>query len=165
MKALVTFYSKTGTTARVAGIIGEKLASEGVDVTVKPLKCAREPGFLSGVLQSLLSWRPALSETIADVGEYDIVFFGFPVWAGRPASPINSFLHGLKNAGGRSFAPFATCEAKLGYTGPLKGVSEQVEKMGGVVLATGGFQRGLLQKDQDPAREFAESALGAATSK
>lgn len=61
MKALVTFYSRTGTTEQVAGLLADRLCSEGIEVTVAPIRTEKVPGVFSGILQARVSARPTLS--------------------------------------------------------------------------------------------------------
>ncbi|NPV69609.1 MAG: hypothetical protein HPY55_03045 [Firmicutes bacterium] len=162
MKALVTFYSRTGTTEQVAGLLADRLCSEGIEVTVAPIRTEKVPGVFSGILQARVSARPTLSQAVADTGGYDLVFIGFPVWAGRPAPAVNSFLSGLKSAAGQKFAPFATCGISGGHQAPLSQVSSHLTGIGCRVVTSRGFWRGNRSAFRQSVDEFAKQALKAA---
>ncbi len=51
--------------------------------------------------------RPALEGKIADLGDYDRIFVGFPIWWGVAPRVINSFLE-QQSLAGKVIIPFAT---------------------------------------------------------
>ncbi len=164
MKALVAFYSKTGVTEGVAGLVADRLKVEGVEVAVTRIETVRPAGLFRGIIQARACARPAIVQPETDVGDYDLVFLGFPVWAGMPAPAVNSFLAGLKGAAGRKFALFATCGARGGHEAPLKVVSGGIAGSGGEVVASSGFWRAERRAFKLPVAEFVRQALEAAGS-
>jgi len=151
MKALVIFYSRTGTTERVAGLLAERLRSQGVEVTIEPVRTEAKLGIVSCIRQMMAKVNPDLAQPVPDVSGYDLVFLGFPVWADMPASPVNSILGGLKAPGGRRFALFATCGLSEGHKAALSIVTSRLVEMGHEVVAGRGFLRGFLRKQPLPA--------------
>ena len=90
MKSLVAYYSRSGNTKFVAEKIAEQLNAdlcEGID------KKNRE-----GKLAYLTSGRDAMREKLTEieiskpVEDYDFVVVGSPVWAGKIAPAIRTFL-------------------------------------------------------------------------
>ena len=51
--------------------------------------------------------RPAISERVADMAAYDVVFVGFPVWWYREPSIIDTFMEAYDFTG-KTVVPFAT---------------------------------------------------------
>ena len=91
MNSLVLFYSRTGTTRRLAAAIGEALAAD-----VRELRCARYgPGAWSYVLagyDSLKGNLPVIDKLDVDPAQYDLVLLGAPVWTSYPATPLRAYL-------------------------------------------------------------------------
>ncbi len=80
MRALVIFYSVTGTTRRVSGSIAEGLRVSGLDVLEHDLREGRPP----------------------DAAEFDIIGVGFPVHWYRMPTPVRDALSALGGLSGRS---------------------------------------------------------------
>jgi flavodoxin len=142
VRALVIFYSRTGRTARVAGLLADGLHSEGLEVTVAQMKTRTGQGIISCIRQVMTSANPALALPVPDTKVYDLVFLGFPVWANRPASPVNSILSEIKDAPGPKFALFVSSGSKEGHRAAVHTVSNRLTEMGYEVVAARGFPRG-----------------------
>jgi len=80
MRALIIFYSVTGTTRRVAGSIAEGLRASGVDVSEHELREGPAP----------------------DAREFDIVGIGLPVHWYRMPTPVRDAIHALGDLSGRA---------------------------------------------------------------
>jgi len=70
MKAAILYWSKTGNTEKVAGVIREALEEAGADVLYRRTDDADDVDFF----------------------DYDIVFVGFPSYQWRPPKPVEDFL-------------------------------------------------------------------------
>lgn len=111
-RILVTYFSATGTTAAVA----EKIA-KAIDATlhtITPVKPYTNDDLNWNDKQSRSSKemndpkaRPAIAGNTIDMGDYDIVFLGYPIWWNQAPRIINTFIenHDLK---GKTVVPFAT---------------------------------------------------------
>lgn len=123
-KALLVYYSRTGTTRAVAAAIADAL---GCDIEEIGEATGRAGPF--GYMRSLFEaiWRiPAPIRPVArDPGSYDLVIIGTPVWASSVSSPVRSYLSANKahfgetaffcTLGGRgSDGAFAQMEALTG---------------------------------------------------
>lgn len=51
--------------------------------------------------------RPALSGSVGNMGEYDVVFLGYPIWNNDAPRIIYTFLEN-ENLGGKTIVPFCT---------------------------------------------------------
>ena len=99
MKILVVYYSLEGNTAYVA----EKIANAtGADIMrLVPKKAYSDKGFSKffwGGKSAVMNEKPALEAYNTDLSGYDCVVIGFPVWAGRFAPPIRTFVEENKSA-------------------------------------------------------------------
>lgn len=95
-KTLVVFYSRSGTTRRIAIALSDALKCDLEEITEpKP-----RTGFL-GYMRSLLEARRKQPSTIAprkrDVSSYDLVIIGTPVWAWSLSSPVRAYLMATAN--------------------------------------------------------------------
>jgi flavodoxin len=160
LRVLLAYYSRTGSTAEFAELIKSELATRGAQVDEMRLFRAKERGFLISGYQGFTRAKPAIVPPAADVAGCDVVVLGFPTWAGRPASPFNSLVAGLKNPAGPRYALFATSGTPGGYRAGLDLAARDISALGGTMLC----DTGLLGKDRDQmpamAREFALKILG-----
>ena len=90
-KILVVYYSRTGHTQKVAEAIADACAA-----SLEPI---RDFENRKGIWGYLRSGREAWREQLIDIqsaanapGDYDLVVIGTPVWAGKPSSPVRSFV-------------------------------------------------------------------------
>lgn len=91
MKSLVAYYSRTGITKRV----GEKIASQiGADTEeiVSKVNYNGKIGFAKAGKHSLSEKVIDLEELKHDPADYDVIYLGCPVWAGKAASPLISYI-------------------------------------------------------------------------
>lgn len=112
MKALVTYFSASGVTAKLA----QRLAAS-IDAPVYEIRPAvpytradlnwTNKKSRSTVEMQDKSCRPALADTDAPVADADIIFVGYPVWWYREPSIIDSFLVAYDFTG-KKIALFAT---------------------------------------------------------
>jgi len=77
--------------------------------TVKPypLECKETTDVAGKELRNKA--RPKLSDRVKNMGEYDVVFLGYPNWWGTIPMPIATFLTDYEFSG-KSIAPFCTNE-------------------------------------------------------
>jgi len=111
-KVLVSFFSATGTTRKVAEeickvengdlyeIVPETpYTKQDLDYTVRDSR--------SNVEMADESSRPAFVKKCDSIADYDTVFVGFPVWWGREPSIIDTFLEAY-DFSGKTIVPFCT---------------------------------------------------------
>lgn len=93
MKTLVVYYSRTGTTDRLAKIIKSEL-----DASILEIKDQRKRSGFFGLIRSGFDAITANVTIIEgfeeDLTEYDLVIIGSPVWAGQITPAIRTFLIG-----------------------------------------------------------------------
>lgn len=91
MKALVVYYSRTGTTRKLAGAITEKIDADKIEIKTKKNLQGLSGAIKSG-WDSFAERKPVIEEIDRDLGEYDIVLIGSPIWAGNVSAPVRTFL-------------------------------------------------------------------------
>ena len=107
-KTLVAFFSRTGNTRVIAGIIHRGQTTdifeispavpypEDYNATVEEARVERDNGV-----------EPALAQKVENIGQYEEIYLGFPIWGETTPPVIRSFLraHDLK---GKAIRPFIT---------------------------------------------------------
>ncbi len=91
-RALVVYYSRTGTTRAVA-----ELVAAALDADVEELRDARRRGtgrlgWLRSTIEVRLGWSTRLQPTRADPRHYDVVVIASPVWWAQVSSPVREWL-------------------------------------------------------------------------
>lgn len=115
VKVLVAYFSYSGTTKNIANAISEKTGGDLFEITP-------QDGYSNVYMESNSeirgNKRPALTETVENMDEYDIVFVGYPVWWHATPAPINTFLESY-NLTGKLIIPFCTSgESDISETMP-----------------------------------------------
>lgn len=91
MKTLIVYYSRTGTTAKVAQHLAAALKADMIDI-----KCARyRPGwlrYLCAGYDSVKGIMPPIDVPRIQPLKYDLILLGAPIWTSYPALPLRSFL-------------------------------------------------------------------------
>lgn len=112
VKTLVAYFSATGTTARAAQQIAKETGGELYEIApAQPYTAAdldwNDKQSRSSVEMNDPKSRPALKAKKADIGSYDTVYLGYPIWWGVAPRIINTFIesHDLR---GKRVLPFAT---------------------------------------------------------
>lgn len=135
MRYLMVYYSYEGNTE----LLAENMADEiGADLLrLIPEKEMKSKGFMKfvwGGKQAVMGKKPPLKKLDKNPDEYDLIIIGTPVWAGRPAPPVKTFM--VDNLPGeKKLAFFYTYEGGEGKT--LELMDEM--KKGGKVLGKTGF--------------------------
>jgi len=93
MKALIVFYSMGGNTEYVAKSMARQI---GADLLrLEPEKEYPSSGFRKffwGGKSAVMAEKPKLKPYQFDADKYDMIIFGFPVWAGNITPPIRTFI-------------------------------------------------------------------------
>ena len=111
-KILVAYFSASGVTARLAKTLAEATGAdlheirpavpyppEDLDWTDKKSRSTTEMNDPAS--------RPEIAGRVADMGQYDVVFIGFPIWWYVAPTIINTFLESY-DFSGKTVIPFAT---------------------------------------------------------
>jgi len=90
-KALVVYYSRTGTTRRVAEAIAGMLACRVEEVTDTKAR-AGVLGFVVGGKDAWLRRLTAIGPLTSDPADYELVLIGTPVWAWTMSPAIRTYI-------------------------------------------------------------------------
>ena len=121
-KALVAYFSATGTTKKIAVSLAE---AEGADLfeivpekpyTAEDLNWQNKESRSTVEMQDLNS-RPAVISKVENLDQYEVIFIGFPIWWGREPSIVDTFLE-TYNFAGKTIVPFCTSGGNgIGFVG------------------------------------------------
>ena len=122
-KALVVYFSATGTTAKAARTIAEVTGGTLYEIVPQQAYSSDDLDWNDRQSRSSVEMndpqaRPALKDAEPDVAACDVIFIGYPVWWDQAPRIINTFIesHDLK---GKTLVPFATSGGS-GITGSVR---------------------------------------------
>lgn len=128
MKNLVVYYSWKGNTEVVAKEISKLV--DGDLIKIEEEKEFKGSAFLLAALSALLGLKSKIKPIDESVKEYDNVFIGGPVWAGRTPPAINAFLDNADFRGEKIYL-FLTQSGSREKESLIKEVRKKVEKKSG----------------------------------
>lgn len=134
MRSLITYYSYSGNTEKVADILAGLLRKKS-DVTIQRLKPKAEITSFLGQCRAAFSGKRAdLQEGIEyDASPYDLILIGCPVWAFAPTPAVNTYLDNISGVNGKRAIIFVTY-------GSGAGVKRCVERMKTVLRDNGAYE-------------------------
>ncbi|MDY6964360.1 MAG: hypothetical protein SVM80_00110 [Halobacteriota archaeon] len=95
MKSLLVYYSRTGTTKKVAEAISEKIDCD-IEEIVDTKNRSGIFGFLTSGLEAIQKKEVPIEEIKKDPSEYDLVIIGSPTWMHNTPSPVRTYLSQVK---------------------------------------------------------------------
>jgi len=159
LKTLICYYSKTGITHKVAHAVREQLVRSGHDVTLLRVERQHEAGFFRSAWESRRKVLPQVIPASLDVGSYDLVIIGFPVWAGSLASPALSLVNALSNLQSKRVALLSTMKNPTGQKPAMQLCETLIRERGGVVVMSFEFTPGRQKRLAETAAEFCASII------
>ena len=115
MEVVIAFYSRTGNTQAMADLLDEEARLRGHTVRLVQIAHDRKPGYF-GCLSLATGKRDAdiaNPEAELDLGTADLVILGAPVWGGRFAPFVRTFLERAKGREGKPAGVFVSCSSTL----------------------------------------------------
>ncbi|MCJ7471743.1 MAG: NAD(P)H-dependent oxidoreductase [Actinobacteria bacterium] len=103
---LVVYYSRTGSTRKVAEYITKQLGAD-MEMIIDMKKRSGAFGFITGAIDALKRKETEISGIKKDPSKYDLIIVGSPMWAGNMPPAIRTYLNKYK-ANIKSVAFFAT---------------------------------------------------------
>lgn len=152
-RVLVVYYSRTGTTKRVAGSLAATLRGD-VEEIIDRTNRSGLLGYLRSGYEAARRRQSAIDRAVHDPATYDLVIIGTPIWNLSVSSPVRSYLQRHRDAL-RRVAFFCTC----GGRGGERAFAQMAEICGAKPVATLVVrQHDLLRSTQLIARFAAEIA-------
>ncbi len=131
MKTVIIYYSLDGNTAGAAESLAKLIGADLCPIQpVKPMISAGKPTFrtlMQGGGQVTFGLCPKLKDFSTDLGGYDRIVLGTPVWAGKCASFVRTFAK--KYAKQHSLTDKVTAVFTLSGSGDNAGCIADLKKM------------------------------------
>ena len=121
MKSLVAYYSRTNVTKKLAENIAGKTDAD-IEEIIPKVNYQGKIGYARGGKDAIQEKIIDLKDLKHDPADYDMVYIGGPVWAGKASNPIISYLK--QNEGKFTNVKFFTTAGGRGFESTL----EQMEK-------------------------------------
>ena len=111
-KVLVAYFSATNTTKGVAEKIAASINGDLYEITPSEPYTSADLNYNDDNSRTTIemndpSVRPAISGSVADMSQYDVVFLGYPIWWGEAPRIINTFVESY-DFSGKTIVPFCT---------------------------------------------------------
>ena len=110
-KVLVAYFSATNNTAgvaqRVADILGADLYAITPEVPYTSADLNYNTDCRANREQNDASARPAISGSVENMDDYDVIFLGYPIWWGQAPKIIYTFVESY-DLSGKTIVPFCT---------------------------------------------------------
>lgn len=111
-KALVAYFSATGTTKAVAEMLAEAASADIFQIVPETLYSAEDLDWRNQESRSSVEMknpdsRPAIASVDLDVAVYETVYLGFPIWWYTAPTIINTFIESV-DLQGKTIVVFAT---------------------------------------------------------
>ncbi len=141
MKTLIVYYSRTGNTKTACEVLQKELGCDILEI--RDLKSrAGGWGFFTAALGSMFNTHTKIDPEHPDLAAYGAVIIGSPVWAGRPAAAIRTFIANNR-FDGKKIVLFTTTNV-FEKEGSQNRAKTMVGKSGGTVA--GYFQIAVTEK-------------------
>ena len=107
-KSLVVYFSKIGTTERIANEIKDITGSDIVKIeTVTPYPEDYNETVDIAQKEKAEKARPEIKTTVDNLDEYDTIYIGYPIWWGTMPMAMFTFIEN-NNLDGKTIIPFST---------------------------------------------------------
>lgn len=111
-KILVAYFSATGNTERIAQKLANGLGADLYKITPQQPYTSSDLNYGNSQSRSTLemndpSARPAISGTISNIDQYDLIFIGYPIWWGQAPRIISTFVESY-DLSGKTLVAFCT---------------------------------------------------------
>jgi len=128
MKNLVVYYSRSGNTETVAQEISKTVRGQ-----LKKIELIKDIGFACAAFSSVLGLKGKIKTNDLNEKDYENIFIGFPVWAGRSSTPINTLLDETDFTGKNVFVFITQADDKTPNS-VFESIAARVETKGGRVI-------------------------------
>lgn len=111
-KILTAYFSASGVTAKAAEKLSKAAGGDLYEIKPEVPYTSADLNWMDENSRSTLEMkdpasRPAIAGPLPDMGNYQVIFVGFPIWWYVAPTIINTFLESLELSG-KTVVPFAT---------------------------------------------------------
>jgi len=110
-KVLIAYFSATNNTEGIANHLDAILDADLYEITPETPYSAADLDYNADCRanreQNDASARPAISGSVENMEQYDVIFLGYPIWWGQAPKIISTFLESY-NLSGKTIVPFCT---------------------------------------------------------
>ena len=149
MKSLVVYYSRTNITKKIAEKIANKINADLDEIKPK-VNYQGKIGYARGGKDAIREKIVELETLKYNPKDYDVVYIGGPVWAGKAANPVISYLK--QNEGKFTNVKFFLTAGSSGFESSFK----QMEKYSIKPLKTLALTTKEVKKDEFSLDSFIE---------
>ncbi len=125
MKVLVAYYSRTNITKKVGAEIARLLDAD-VEEIVSKVNYNGKIGYMRGGKDAISAKIIDLEPLKFNPEDYDLIYLGVPVWAGKAATPMISYIK--QNEGKFNNVKFFVTAGSTGFDGAFKQMEDYVGK-------------------------------------
>ena len=125
MSVLVAYYSRTNITKKLAEEIADKLNADIEQINPK-VNYNGKIGYMRGGKDAISEKIIDLDQLNYDPSNYDVVYLGVPVWAGKSATPMISYIK--QNEGKFNDVKFFVTAGSTGFESTFKQLEEYSQK-------------------------------------
>ena len=127
MKCALVYYSFSGVTKKVVEDLNEIISGTLIEVTPdKPY--SKLTAYTLGCKRARYEEADPVSPSSIDLAPYDHVIIAGPVWAWKPAPPLNGAIQSLKNGEGKTASVICTAGGQAGDS--IEVMRKTLEKQG-----------------------------------
>jgi flavodoxin len=149
MRSIVIYYSCTGNTKKVAGILAEILSQKGEVAQIELVCLDESQSFLGQCQRAFRHVKGKIQPVNFDLSGYDLICFGTPVWAFGPTPAMNTYLADCSGLEGKEIILFATYGSGAGKERCLNYMQNILAQKGAK-----GFKRFSIQQFKVNDKEF-----------
>ena len=111
-KVLVAYFSATNTTKPLAEYIADSLGADIYEIVPQTPYTSADLNYGNSSSRTSIEMndpnaRPAISGSVEDMEQYDVVFIGYPIWWGEAPRIVSTFLESY-DFSGKTIVPFCT---------------------------------------------------------
>ena len=128
MRNLVVYYSRSGNTETVAQEIAKAANGEIIEIEL-----VKDIGLVWASIAALLGLKGKIKTINFNLKDYDNIFIGSPIWAGKNSTPINTFLSEVDFTGKNVFIFITRADSKAPYS-VYEFINSNVKRKGGKVI-------------------------------
>ncbi|MBN2379654.1 flavodoxin family protein [candidate division WOR-3 bacterium] len=139
MKTVVVYYSQYGNSRVAARLIAKQL-----DAPVHRIEVKKRKGVVTSTFSALFGRRPKIKTIPLQPEDWDLMVIVVPIWSGRPATPLKTFLAETRLAEKKIAAFFSFTSTDI-HKRPTRWMKKVLDHFGARLEAVGGYNTGLKQ--------------------